>query len=473
MEPLASALQRYRQKRVTIMGLGSFGGSIGLAKFLCQAGAHVTITDLKPAEVLQDSIRQLSGYPVTFVLGEHREEDFSSPDYLFISPAIPEDSPYLALARAAGVPIDTEMNLFFRLCPGTIVGITGSHGKTTTTSLTGALVKHVYPRTWVGGNIGRSLLLDLDKIRQDDLVILELSSFQLEDLQAMEQSPPIAALLNIFPNHLDRHRSMENYIEAKMGIFRYQRPEDRAIINADNPILRTLTSRIPGRQIYFSVEKPLDRGVYVEGNWLVSTLGKQKERVCTLEDIPLLGRHNIANVAAAIAIAQTCGVAEATMRPIIQNFTPVPHRLELVAVREGVRFYNDSIATTPQATLAALEAFSEPILLIAGGYDKGIPFDRLGRVIARRVKEAFLIGKSASHIARAIEEGKKEVGGESTAEITFCPDLPAAVQQAWKKAKPGDIVLLSPACASYDQFQNFMERGDLFKRIVQQLGTRG
>jgi UDP-N-acetylmuramoylalanine--D-glutamate ligase len=457
---------KYQNKKVTIMGLGSFGGSIGLAKFLSKAGAKVTITDLKPASILQDSMQQLTGYPVRFVLGCHREEDFTTADYLFVSPAIPKESPYITLARESGVPMDTEMNLFFRLCQGTIIGITGSHGKTTTTSLVGMLVQQCYSRALVGGNIGRSLLLQMEEIRPGDPVVLELSSFQLEDLQALQKSPAIAALLNISPNHLDRHQTMANYVTAKMEIFRYQSAYDRGILNADDATLAPLCAQIPSTLTFFSVEHPLEAGVYLEGKGLISVREGRSELVCTVADIPLLGKHNVANVAAAIAIARQCGVPEATMRPIIRAFTPVPYRLELIATKEGVRFYNDSIATTPQATLAALESFTEPILLIAGGYNKGIPFTQLGRTIARRVKEAFLIGKTASLIAKAIEEGKNESGEESITEITCCPDLPTAVTKAWEKAVPGDIILLSPACASYDQFRNFEERGDLFKTVV-------
>lgn len=462
-------LQRYTGKKVTIMGLGSFGGSIGLAKFLCKIGARVTITDLKPADVLQESIQQLARYPIDFVLGHHREEDFSTPDYLFVSPAIPKDSPYLTLAREAGIPIDTEMNLFFRLCPGTIIGITGSHGKTTTTSLVGSLVQHCTPRTWVGGNIGRSLLLQMEEMKKGDPVILELSSFQLEDLRTLQRSPSIAALLNISPNHLDRHPTMEDYIRAKMEIFRYQSSTDQGILNADDPILLARYAEIPSQLTWFSLKNSLEQGVYLEGQTLISAKEGRKERVCNLEDIPLLGKHNAANVAAAIAIARSWGVPESTMSAVIRNFKPVPHRLEFVTSKDGIRFYNDSIATSPQATLAALEAFTEPIILIAGGYDKHIPFDQLGRVIAKRVKETILIGKSAPLIAKAIEEGIQEIGQRPLPGITFCPDLSTAVITAWEKAVAGDIILLSPACASYDQFRNFEERGNLFKKVVNNL----
>jgi UDP-N-acetylmuramoylalanine--D-glutamate ligase len=451
-------------KRITIMGLGFFGGTIGLARYLVAQGAQVTLTDLKPAAELQDSVAALAGLPLRFVLGRHEAADFTDADMVFASPAVPKDSPYLTAARAHGVPIDTEMNLFMRLCRGTVIGVTGSNGKTTTTSLLGAILRAVHPRTRVGGNIGRSLLPEVAEIEPGDPVVLELSSFQLEDLAAVGRSPHIALLLNLSPNHLDRHGSIEAYLAAKKHIFAYQGSADIAILNADDARVRALAAEVPGQPRLFSLEHPVEDGAYLaEDRLLVARSGVASE-VCARQDIPLLGRHNVANVLAAVAAADAWGVPAAVTREAIRAFPGVEHRLECVREVHGVRFYNDSIATSPAATLAALDALQQPIWLIAGGYDKGLPFQALGEAIAQRVQGVYLIGETAPMIARAIESARRP--GTRRPAITLCGDLREAVHAACAVARPGDVVLLSPACASYDQFRNFVERGRLFKQLV-------
>jgi UDP-N-acetylmuramoylalanine--D-glutamate ligase len=454
-------------KRVTIMGLGFFGGAIGLAKYLVAQGAQVTLTDLKPAGELQDSIAALTGYPVRLVLGRHEPADFTDVDVVFASPAVPEASPYLVTARTHGIPIDTEMNLFMRLCRGTVVGVTGSNGKTTTTSLIGAILRAADPRTRVGGNIGRSLLPEVAEIEAGDPVVLELSSFQLEDLAEVGRSPHIALLLNLSPNHLDRHGSMEAYLAAKRQIFAYQRSEDVAILNADDPHLRPLAAELCGQPRFFSLERPVDDGAFLDGERLLRVRSGEVSEVCRREDISLLGRHNVANVLAAVAAADAWGVPAEVTREVIRAFPGVEHRLEHVRELRGVRFYNDSIATSPAATMAALAAIPQPIWLIAGGYDKGLPFQGLGEAIVRRVKGVFLLGRTAAQIAQAIETAG--YAASSLPSVAFCRDLQEAVYAAHRAAEPGDIVLLSPACASYDQFRNFVERGRLFKQLVSQL----
>lgn len=457
----------FQGKRVTIMGLGFFGGTIGLARYLVSCGARVTITDLKSEAELQDSVEALSGLPVRFVLGRHDMRDFTDADAVFASPAVREDSPYLVRARASGVPLDTEMNLFMRLCRGTIIGVTGSNGKTTTTSLIGAIMRAASPRAWVGGNIGRSLLPAIDQMQAGDPVVLELSSFQLEDVAEVGRSPDIALLLNLSPNHLDRHGSMQRYLAAKWHIFAYQRPSDVAILNADDPAVQGLASRVPGQARLFSLEQRVSGGSYLDGDRIVIARDGSVCEACRLTDIPLLGRHNIANVLAAVAAADAWGVPPPVIREAVRSFPGVEHRLERVRELDGVTFYNDSIATSPAATLAALAALPHPILLIAGGYDKGLPFDALAERIATGVQGAFLIGNTAPEIARAIEAAR--IPRRTAPIIALCRDLHEAVQAAWRAARPGDAVLLSPACASYDQFRNFVERGRLFKRLVAEL----
>jgi len=458
-------------KRITIMGLGFFGGTIGLVRYLVSQGAQVTVTDLKSAPDLQDSLAALEGLPVRFVLGGHERADFTDVDMVFASPAAREDSPYLVAARACGVPIDTEMNLFMRLCRGSVIGVTGSTGKTTTTSLIGAIMQAARPGTLVGGNIGRSLLPEVASIAPGDPVVLELSSFQLEDLTAVGRSPHIALLLNLSPNHLDRHGSMEQYLAAKMHIFAYQGPDDVALLNADDPRLQPLIGGLRSRCRLFSCERAVDDGAYLNGDRLLVTCSGRATEVCRLQDIPLPGRHNVANVLAAVAAADAWGVPLELMRGAIRGFAGVEHRLERVRERAGVCFYNDSIATSPTATLAALAAIQQPIWLIAGGYDKGLSFQALGEAIVQRVKGVCLIGTTAPQLARAIEAARRPERHFPT--IAFCRDLPEAVRIATDTAVSGDAVLLSPACASYDQFRNFVERGRLFKRLVSALPAAG
>jgi UDP-N-acetylmuramoylalanine--D-glutamate ligase len=455
-------------KRITIMGLGYFGGTIGLARYLVTRGAKVTVTDLQSEADLQESVAALDGLPVRFVLGRHEATDFTDADMVFASPAVREDSPYLIAARSHGVPVDTEMNLFMRLCRGCVIGVTGSNGKTTTTSLIGSILRTANPRTRVGGNIGRSLLPEVAAIEPGDPVVLELSSFQLEDLAAVGRSPHIALLLNLSPNHLDRHGSMEAYLAAKLQIFAAQGPEDIAILNADDPRLQSLAGELYSRVRFFSCEHAVEDGSYLAGDRLVVTQAGRVVEVCRLQDIPLLGQHNVANVLAAVAAADTWGVPAAVMCEAIRTFPGVEHRLECVRELHGVSFYNDSIATSPTATLAALAAMPQPIWLIAGGYDKGLPFHALGEAIVQHVKGVFLIGTTAAQIAQAIEIARPPA--TDLPSITICRDLRDAVYAASGAAAPGDVVLLSPACASYDQFRNFVERGRLFKQLVSELG---
>jgi UDP-N-acetylmuramoylalanine--D-glutamate ligase len=457
-------------RRVTIMGLGFFGGAIGLARYLVAQGAQVTVTDVKSAAELHDSVAALAGLPVRLVLGRHEWADFTEADVVFASPAVREDSPYLVAARAHGVPLDTEMNLFMRLCRGSIIGVTGSNGKTTTTSLIGAILRATNPRTRIGGNIGRSLLPELADIAPGDPVVLELSSFQLEDLAEVGRSPRIALLLNLSPNHLDRHGSMAAYAAAKQQIFAYQGPDDVAILNADDARLRPLAAELRGQPHFFSLEGAVEAGAYCDGERLLVAGAGAVTEVCQAQEIPLLGRHNVANVLAAVAAAAAWGVPAAVMRAAIRAFPGVEHRLERVGEQRGVSFYNDSIATSPTGTLAALAAIQQPIWLIAGGYDKGLPFQALGEAIVQRVKGVLLIGNTAAQIAAAIATAHRP--GASLPTMVFCRDLREAVQAAYRAAAPGEVVLLSPACASYDQFRNFVERGRLFKQLVAEL-SRG
>ena len=451
----------WKGRRVTVMGLGSFGGGAGLARHLAEQDASVTVTDLKDAAALQDAVAALQGLPVRFVLGEHRDGDFIDTDRVFVNPAVPLTSPYLQLARSHGVPLDSELNLFVRQCAGRIVGITGSVGKTTTTSLLGSILQTHDARTLVGGNIGGSLLSRLPDIEPDTPVVLEISSFQLEHLDWLGYSPPLAVVLNLAPNHLDRHGTMAAYQAAKEVILAHQAPDDVAVLNWDDAAVRAMAAR--GRRLFYSVHEPLEAGVYRDGNALVMASENERRVLCHDSDLRLRGLHNLGNAAAAAAAAVTLGVPPTTIARGLQAFSGLPHRLEWIADKGGVAYYNDSKATTPFSTQSALQAFEQPVLLLAGGYDKGTPFDDLARVAQSRVRAALLYGHTAPKLAAALERVP------APPDVVQLPTLDAALHRAATLARPGDVVLLSPACASYDQFPHYEARGDHFRALVADL----
>ncbi len=455
------------------MGLGSFGGGVGLARYLALQGAHVTVTDLQPAEKLSDSLNALESLPIRFVLGEHHEPDFVDADVVFVNPAVPLTSPYLDLARRHQVPLDSEINLFVRECRGRVIGITGSVGKSTTTSLLGSILQLHDARTLVGGNIGGSLLPHLDDITPDTPVVLELSSFQLEHLAWQAYSPPVAMVLNLTPNHLDRHGTMAAYQHAKEGILVHQTPADTAVLNWDDAIVRQMASRTPGRQLFYSMEAALDEGVYGCDDTIIYASEGQRTVLCHATDVSLPGKHNLGNAAAAAAAAAVLGVPPTTIAQGLKRFQGLPHRLEQVAVKQGVYYYNDSKATTPASTLCALEAFEHPVVLLAGGYDKGTPFDALAHEAYNHTKAAIVYGATASKLVQAFELASHQdrLGLTKTrrAQVIQCADLEAALVQAAALTAPGDVVLLSPACASYDQFPHYEARGDFFRTWAQGL----
>ena len=452
----------FQGKRVTVMGLGLLGGGVGVARFLAAQGARVTVTDLKDEAALAESVARLDNLPLTLHLGGHADADFVEADLVVVNPAVPEASPFLAKARAAGVALETEINLFFKLCPAAIVGITGSNGKSTAASLAAHLLGAGPRRPWLGGNIGRSLLEDLAEIRPDDLVVLELSSFQLERLEPTGLSPAVSIVLNVTPNHLDRHRTLEAYARAKQPILLNQRPGDAALLNADSPIVSTWGAVGRGRKLFFSTKEQVERGAWLDGDRALWRDGGAPSPLLKRGDLALRGAHNLANALAAAGAAVLCGVPIEAIGPRLKTFRPLEHRLEPVRTLDGVTYYNDSKATTPEAAIAAVRAFDEPVVLIAGGYDKHLPFKDFGKAVHERARAAVLLGDTAESIRQAVDEA----GGVPTRLVA---DLAAAIQEARAVAKPGDVVLLSPACASYDMFDNFEERGALFKKLVMEL----
>jgi len=466
--PLLRDLPALEGKRVTVMGLGLFGGGLGVTRFLVRSGAKVTITDSKSETDLRESIEQLRSLPVTFRLGGHDERDFRDADLVIVNPAVPETNPCLKLARA----LETEMNLFFKLCRAkTILGVTGSNGKTTTTTLIGEILKRHPRRTWVGGNIGISLLEKLPEIGPDDLVALELSSFQLENLGVLGRSPNISVVLNLSPNHLDRHGTMENYIEAKRQIVAHQREEDSKILNANDPVVRGFASASPSGVLQFSGRDVVDPGVAVthEGRMLELRDGGNYARIDIADRRALPGRFNEENMAAAAAAIYAIDRGDwedwrAFCESAFRKFPGVEHRLEFVAEKGGVKYYNDSKATDAEATIAALETLPGPFVLILGGFDKKTPWEALARAVAEKpVRAAVLFGQTAPAIEAALRAASR------VPEIVRVAGLDEAVEVP---ARPGETVLLSPACASWDMFRNFTERGLQFKALVAALPER-
>ncbi len=452
--------RRFRGRAVTVMGLGRFGGGVGAARYLARFGARVTVTDLKGPESLGPSVAALEGLPVALHLGGHREADFTGADAVVVSPAVPKSSPYLALAREAGAEITSEMNLFLEACPAPVVGVTGSSGKSTTTALLGAMLARARP-TRVGGNIGVSLLEDLPAIGPEEVVVLELSSFQLEDLARLGRSPRVAVVTNISPNHLDRHGTMEAYIDAKKNILRFQGRDDVAVLAADDPVVRTWAAEAPGRVLFFSLDGPVTEGAWAEGGEVVFRLEGREERADLGSVLRLRGRHNLANALAAAVAARVMGAGLDDVLAAAASFEPLPHRLEPVAEVDGVLYVNDSKATTPRAAVVAMEAFEAPVVLIAGGYDKHLDPSPMVEAARRRARAVVLLGTTAPALAEAL--------GPDGPTVVRVEDLPEAVRQAARLAQRGDVVLLAPGHASWDMFENYEQRGEVFRREVQRL----
>jgi UDP-N-acetylmuramoylalanine--D-glutamate ligase len=462
--PLIRDVPPLEGRRVTVMGLGLFGGGLGVTRFLVRAGAHVTVTDSKSETELRESVEPLRSLPVALRLGGHDERDFRQADLVIVNPAVPETNPYLKLARA----LETEMNLFFKLCRArTILGVTGSNGKTTTSTLIGELLKKHPKRSWLGGNIGISLLESLPDIEPDHLVALELSSFQLENLGAIRRSPNIGVVLNLSPNHLDRHVTMDNYIAAKRQIVIHA---DRKVLNWDDPVVRGFADAAGSENQFFSLKERPPAGAWAHDEQIELSVPGGVGRIdVSRRKIP--GWFNLANMAA--AATATCPATlggwtwpawESACGALFSSFPGVEHRLELVAEKGGVKYYNDSKATDAEATIAALETLAGPFVLILGGFDKKTPWEHFARAVAGRpVRAAVLMGQTAPAIEAALRSATR------VPEIVRVASLAEAVRVP---ARPGETVLLSPACASWDMYRNFTERGLEFKALVAALPGR-
>lgn len=439
-----------RGKQVAVLGLGV--SNRPLVRLLLEFGCQVTGCDKTPREKLDEEVLLLEQEGCRLQVGEGYLEDVEA-DVVFRTPGMHPGNPAIETLRRRGAEITSEMEVFFEVAPCHLIAVTGSDGKTTTTTLIAEMLKAEGKTVWLGGNIGTPLLPLCREMKQDDYAVVELSSFQLMD---MKRSPQRAVVTNLAPNHLDVHKDMEEYVQAKKNIFRFQKPGDLLVLNGDNEITASFAG---AGQTHFFSRKGRTNCVWEENG----AIYRRGEKILETADILIPGTHNVENYMAAIAAVDGL-VSDDTIRQVARNFGGVEHRIELVRIKDGVKFYNDSIASSPSRTIAGLRSFTQKVILIAGGYDKHIPYDVLGPEICVHVSKLFLCGATAGKIRAAVEQT-----GMEQPEITDCGDFENAVRSAAAAARAGDIVLMSPASASFDQFKNFMVRGECFKKIVKEL----
>lgn len=439
----------FRAKNIVVMGLGRFGGGVGVSRWLAEQGARVIVSDRGDESELADSIKQLEDLPIEFHLGEHDPRDLENAELLVVNPAVDRSkSDFVQAALGRGIPLTSEMNLFFERCPGRIIGITGTTGKSTTAAmlfdLLHAQIEHLKgspSNVWLGGNLGTSLLSELPRIKPPDYVVLELSSFQLEDLACLKKSPHIAMMTNLSPQHLDRHGSFDKYLEAKLNIYAHQSAEDIALLSEQAAAV------LADHEYQFGRQKKI---VYRPATQLA---GKLK----------VMGRHNLENAAAALHAGRQLGLSDAVINEELMQFAGLPHRIEFVRIYGEVSYYNDSKATTPQAASTALQAFEEPVVLLCGGSDGPYDYESLAGAISKHTRMVICMGENRAKIAAHI----RRLGGDQPKPpIKSVHDFTGGINLARRLAKPGEVVLFSPAAASYDQFLNYEQRGDRFKAIV-------
>ena len=454
---MSCAFEKYfeslKGKRIAVFGLGV--SNRPLVRLLLEFSCDVTGCDKTPRENLEEEVLELERMGCKLSVGEHYLDDLEA-DIVFRTPGMHPGIPALENLRSKGAEVTSEMEVFFEVCPCTILAITGSDGKTTTTTLVSEILKAAGKKVWVGGNIGTPLLPRVREMQETDYCVVELSSFQLMD---MKRSPHIAVVTNLAPNHLDVHKDMQEYVDAKKNIFNFQNADDILVINGDNAITAPFVNA--GTTKAFSYQGK-DAEVKLEGDIIT----RRGVAVLDKKDILLPGAHNVENYMAAIAVVENL-VSDETIRQVAKTFGGVEHRIELVRCKDGVRFYNDSIASSPSRTVAGLRSFPEKVLLIAGGYDKQISYDALAPEICKHVKKLFLNGATAGKIHTAVEGCPDYTPGHP--EMVDCGDFTTAVMAAAQAAESGDVVLMSPASAAFDQFKNFMVRGEYFKKIIMEL----
>jgi UDP-N-acetylmuramoylalanine--D-glutamate ligase len=457
--------ESYAGLRVVVVGLGIEGQD--LVRFFATRGARVTVSDAKPAERLTGALAAIANLDVDLSLGENSAAVVNGAALIAVSQGVPLSLPQLVEARRLGIPLTTRTRLFFELCRGTIVGISGSSGKTTTTSLVGAILGASGRPYIVGGNIGGPLLSHLEAIDEQTWAVLEISHTQL---QMTDRSPHIACLTNVTPNHLDQF-SWDEYVGLKRNLIAYQTRDDCCVLNLDNPVTREFAREANARVLFFSLQPDLpgDGALLREGHAVIRRQGDETD-LFPISDIPLRGRHNVENVLAAAAVAEACDISAPAIRAAVQTFQAVPHRLELVATVAGVAYVNDSIATSPERTLAGMRSFEEPVVLLLGGRDKHLPLEELAAEAARRCRAVICFGEAGELLARACQTAHPH--GICAPMVRRVRTMAEAVTAATRVACAGDVVLLSPACTSFDAYSNFEERGGEFRSLVQELARQ-
>jgi UDP-N-acetylmuramoylalanine--D-glutamate ligase len=449
-------------KRVLVVGLGKSG--VASALFLKAHGARVTVSDTKTGDELHNEIPVLLDHGITVETGGHGERTFRGQDLIVVSPGVPVDAPPLLQARSLGCEVIGEIELAAQFLPAQIVAITGSNGKTTTTTLTGEILTGGGFPALVGGNIGTPAIALVERAQPETVIVLEVSSFQLETIRTFR--PKVAVVLNVTPDHLDRHRTFEAYTDAKARIFEYQQADDFAVLNADDPTCVSMASRTRAQTFWFSRQKEVKQGAWVRDGNIVFRDGERQHEIMQVSEIPLKGAHNLENVLAAVCAGALMGCAPEKIRKAVLEFKAVEHRLEFVATIRGVDYYNDSKATNVDATIKALESFPANIHLILGGKDKGSEYAVLNDLLRQRVKRVYTIGAAAEKIESQLVSSNSGDPQGRYPEIVRAETLENALRKANSVAQPGDVVLLAPACASFDQFKNYEHRGQVFKEIV-------
>ncbi len=461
-------MKNYSDQKIIVIGAGRQGTA--LSRYLAQKGANVILTDNRVKDQLGD-LTALRDAGVSFAFGGHDPVLLDGADLVCLSGGVSPNLPFVKEAVAHGIKLSNDSQILLENCPATVIGITGSAGKSTTTSLLGSMARHYNEmkgnrfNVWVGGNIGNPLIGQVDAMYNEDLVILELSSFQLE---LMTLSPQIAAVLNLTPNHLDRHASMEAYRTAKGNILIHQKKGDIAVLNRDDDGSWGMLDAIKGDLITFGFKKPPSHlnGTYIDRDRVCLQSGKDKIKMFPVEWVQLKGKHNLSNVLAAAALAASASLALPAIQTAVEEFTGVPHRLEFVREYKGAKWYNDSIATAPERTQAAIDSFEEPIVLLLGGRDKNLPWERLAEQVRQKVSRVVLFGEAADLISDAIGPKKR---GQNLQSVVKCETLQEAIKTAANQVVEGDVVLLSPGGTSFDAFKDFEERGECYRKWVNEL----
>lgn len=456
-------------RRVTVMGLGTRGGGAGVARYLAEQGARVTVSDLRAADDLREQVRELEGLGIRFALGGHRDEDFATADVVVRNPGVRRDNPFLRIAREAGAIVEMEMSIFLRACPAPVIGITGTKGKTSTSAICGEMLRAYRPDTVVAGNMGVSAVGQLDRISHDTPVVLEISSWQLEGMDERAISPAIAVITNISEDHLDTYVSFAAYAETKRSIGRHLVPSNALVLNAEDAEAARAAERSCASVYWFGSSALPGQGVRADGEWLRSSVPCREGRIALPPSEHFRGHHHRLNAAAAATAALLRGASPDHILNGLRQFGGIPNRMETVATIDGVEFINDTAATAPAAALASLSALEgRRVHLIAGGADKRLPLEGLARRISERVTSVVLLdGTATPHLQELIEaEGRLVVGGIAT-------DMTSAVHRAAERATEGDVVLLSPGCASFGLFRDEFDRGDQFREVVGRLTKSG